>query len=145
MQFILSNKGIAIPRVFIPLGCIHTISMGQSSCYGTVLRVVTKTNLRHVQYIRETLKGSDDGIWHSVLLCLWTLDPVSETLCSSTFLEYRTMDKVQKPNSPEYIRFSIIFTTFRISGCYVYFWKKFPLALLLAYILSPGTSHKNKF
>jgi hypothetical protein len=28
-------------------------------------------------------------------------DPVSETLCSSVFLEYRTMDKVQKPNSPE--------------------------------------------
>jgi hypothetical protein len=29
------------------------------------------------------------------------LCPVSETLCSSVFLEYRTMDKVQKPNSPE--------------------------------------------
>jgi hypothetical protein len=28
-------------------------------------------------------------------------DPVSETLCSSVFLEYRTMDKVQKPSSPE--------------------------------------------
>jgi hypothetical protein len=29
---------------------------------------------------------------------------VSETLCSSsTFLEYQTMDKVQKPNSPEFI------------------------------------------
>jgi hypothetical protein len=28
-------------------------------------------------------------------------DPVSETLCSSVFLEYRTIDKVQKPNSPE--------------------------------------------
>jgi hypothetical protein len=28
-------------------------------------------------------------------------DPVSKTLCSSVFLEYRTMDKVQKPNSPE--------------------------------------------
>jgi hypothetical protein len=30
-------------------------------------------------------------------------DPVSETLCSSMFLEYRTMDKVQNPNSPEII------------------------------------------
>jgi aminoglycoside phosphotransferase family enzyme len=29
-------------------------------------------------------------------------DPVSETLCSSVCLEYRTMDKVKKPNSPEY-------------------------------------------
>jgi hypothetical protein len=27
-------------------------------------------------------------------------DPVSETLCSSVFLEYQTMDKVQKPNTP---------------------------------------------
>jgi hypothetical protein len=30
-------------------------------------------------------------------------DPVSETLCSSVFLEYRTMDKVQKRNNPEKI------------------------------------------
>jgi hypothetical protein len=28
-------------------------------------------------------------------------DPVSETLCSSVFLKYWMMDKVQKPNSPE--------------------------------------------
>jgi hypothetical protein len=37
-------------------------------------------------------------------------DPVSETLCSSVFLEYRTMDKVQKPNSPE---------------CYIPSWEPF--------------------
>jgi hypothetical protein len=44
-------------------------------------------------------------------------DPVSETLCSSVFLEYRTMDKVQKPNSPEcHIPLSELFKVyFRIS------------------------------
>jgi hypothetical protein len=34
--------------------------------------------------------------------CLRTeTDPVSETLCSFVFLEYRAMDKVQKPSNPE--------------------------------------------
>jgi hypothetical protein len=41
-------------------------------------------------------------------------DPVSETLCSSVFLEYRTMDKVQKPNSPEG-HTSALWTSFQLT------------------------------
>jgi hypothetical protein len=46
--------------------------------------------------------GSDDGVQHSELLSFWTeTDPVSETLCSLIFLEYWTMDKVQKLSNSE--------------------------------------------
>jgi hypothetical protein len=29
------------------------------------------------------------------------INPVSETLCFSAFLEYQTMDKIQKPNNSD--------------------------------------------
>jgi hypothetical protein len=36
-------------------------------------------------------------------------DPVSETLCSSVFVEYWMMDRVQTPNSPEFLKCFKIF------------------------------------